>query len=857
MSNSEHTPVVAAASGPRGVQLRSNFRRSAQGREIVIVLGMHRSGTSLLSNILHLLGVDMVDQPTHASKSNETGFWERPDIVALQDDILYALGAPVGSPMHAVPLKAGWWRNPEIRDLKKRLHDLMAEHLDHVRRPWGFKDPRTCRLLPLWGEILEELDVSPRFVWAVRHPAEAAVSMSLKNPQARPMPVAQSEVMWLAYNYDILRHAGRHWPIIVPYESWFEDPAGLAKELGHELDVQWRGSDHELESALSELINAEKRHHWVTQGKLRSGLPLSNDVYGAILALRGGADEAFDERTAVALQSVLAAVQPFAAEARDLRPLKEDLQRLTKDAEQLQVSQAEAEAQVLTLRGEIAVLRKVLAEAEAWNASLQATLSNSAEEAAAERTRLLDDLAATAGELAAAQAKLGESERQLVEAQASHHTSTRHLTLLGGERDGLRAELASLAAARDGLQRALQKMQAQRDELQAERVAAETTAAEQHQANAALLTGIETLKAEVASISTSRSSAKKAEMALRQELAATVESANADRGRLQSALSIAEGRFKDAIAERDGLLDDKEQSSHKIEAVRQQLLAAAVIESELTKKTNGFLAEIDRLRAETIGIEAARDEQLHLAAQFRDELEAMGQRLEALTNTAREDQEALGRELESAISGRAELEQRLTEAGAGREALEQRLAEAAAEREALRQQLHSEATAQQMLLSEAASASERWQEHHDAARRERDGLLADITLLRQEQAILEEKRGATEAAQALAAQDMQSHTEQQRDALAAAAQERDGLRAAMDLELAKHQGEIGRLRGKLAEGAAAEAVAREAARAVAAGMGNMKAEMAGLRAALRSERERLAANPLAKPTADGEKRAAV
>ena len=415
--------------------------------------------------------------------------------------------------------------------------------------------------------------------------------------------------------------------------------------------------------------------------------------------------------------------------------------------------------------------------------------------------------------------------------------------MLGGERDGLRAELASLAAARDGLQRALQKMQAQRDELQAERVAAETTSAEQHQATAALLTEIETLKAEVASISTSRSSAKKAEMALRQELAATVESANADRDRLQTALSIAEGRFKDAIAERDGLLDDKEQSSHKIEEVRQQLLAAAVIENELNKKTNGFLAEIDRLRAETIGIEAARDEQLHLAAQFRDELEAMGQRLEALTNTAREDQEALGRELQSAISGRAELEQRL--------------AEAAAEREALRQQLHSEATAQQMLVSEAASASERWQEHHDTARRERDGLLADITLLRQEQAILEEKRGAAEAAQALAAQDMQSHTEQLRDALAAAAQERDGLRAAMDLELAKHQGEIGRLRGKLAEGAATEAVAREAARAVAAGMDNMKAEMAGLRAALRSERERLAVNPLAKPTADGEKRAAV
>ncbi len=835
MSNSENTPVVTAAGGPRGVQLRSNFRRSAQGREIVIVLGMHRSGTSLLSNILHLLGIDMVDQPTHASKSNETGFWERPDIVALQDEILQALGAPVGSPMHAVPLKAGWWRNPEIRDLKKRLHDLMAEQLSKVRRPWGFKDPRTCRLLPLWGEVLEELDVSPRFVWAVRHPAEAAASMSLKNPQARPIPVAQSEVMWLAYNYDILRHAGRHWPIIVPYESWFEDPAGLAKELGHELDVMWRGSDHELESALSELINGEKRHQWMAQGKLKSGLALSNDVYRAILALRGGHDVTFDEQTAVALQSVLAAVQPFAAEARDLRPLREDLQRLTKDAELLQASRAEAEAQNALL---------ALSNSE-FSRQLEA-MTCSAEAAGAERTRLLDDLAATAGELAAAQAKLGESQRELAEAQASHHTSARHLTLLGGERDGLRAELANLKAARESLQRELQEVQAQR-------VAAENTAGGQRQENAALLAEIDKLKAELASVSSSRSSAKKTATALQAELDGLHQS------------------YEAAIAERDGLLGGKEEASRKIEAMRQQLAAAAATENELTKKTNGFLTEIDRLRAETIGIEAARDEQLHLAAQFRDELEAAQRNLGALANTAHKDLEALRQELASVTGERTELEQRLADAGAEQAALrrefesvsderaglEQRLAESDATQEALRQQHHSEAAAQQALLREALSASDRWQEHHDAARRERDGLLADLTRLRHESAALEERLSAAEAAHALAAQEMRSHTEQLRGDLAVAMEERDGLRATVDHELAQHRTEIERLRGKLTAGAVAEAAAREAARAVAAGMNKMKTELAGLRAALRSERERLAVNPLAKPPADSEKRAAV
>ena len=185
---SETTQIVADAARSRNMQLRGNFRRSAQGREIVVVLGMHRSGTSLLANILHLLGVDMLDQPTHASTKNETGFWERQDILALQDEILATLGVPIGSPAHAVPFASGWWRSVDIRPLKERLRDLVGEHLKTVRRPWGFKDPRTCRLLPLWGEILEELDVSPRFVWAVRHPAESSRSMTEKNPHRRPIP---------------------------------------------------------------------------------------------------------------------------------------------------------------------------------------------------------------------------------------------------------------------------------------------------------------------------------------------------------------------------------------------------------------------------------------------------------------------------------------------------------------------------------------------------------------------------------------------------------------------------------------------------------------------------------------------
>src|SRR5690348_14578500 len=80
-------------------------------RKIVVVLGMHRSGTSLLSNILHVLGVDMSDASDHVSPKNPGGFWERPELVVIHDEILAAAGRPIASPSHVLPFPAAWWRS--------------------------------------------------------------------------------------------------------------------------------------------------------------------------------------------------------------------------------------------------------------------------------------------------------------------------------------------------------------------------------------------------------------------------------------------------------------------------------------------------------------------------------------------------------------------------------------------------------------------------------------------------------------------------------------------------------------------------------------------------------------------------
>ena len=82
---------------------------SERPRPIVVVLGMHRSGTSLLSNALHVLGVDMADETDHVSPKNPGGFWERPELVAIHDEILAAMGRPISLPSHVLPFRPAWW----------------------------------------------------------------------------------------------------------------------------------------------------------------------------------------------------------------------------------------------------------------------------------------------------------------------------------------------------------------------------------------------------------------------------------------------------------------------------------------------------------------------------------------------------------------------------------------------------------------------------------------------------------------------------------------------------------------------------------------------------------------------------
>jgi len=112
--------------------------------ELVVVLGMHRSGTSAITRGLQALGVQLGDRllPAHAD-ANAKGFWEDVDVLALNMELLRAIGSDWD---HVRPVGAAEVRLLRESGFAARAAQLLRSKMGSAAR-YGFKDPRVARLL--------------------------------------------------------------------------------------------------------------------------------------------------------------------------------------------------------------------------------------------------------------------------------------------------------------------------------------------------------------------------------------------------------------------------------------------------------------------------------------------------------------------------------------------------------------------------------------------------------------------------------------------------------------------------------------------------------------------------------------
>lgn len=249
--------------------------RSRGMRTVVFVLGMHRSGTSLTTAILHTAGVRLSEDLMAPNEFNRMGYFESTSIAEIHDGILAALGSSWMSSTIIKPFPERWWKRPEIAPFKQRLMEIVERELDAGDYVWGFKDPRTARLLPLWNEIIEELHLDARFVLSIRDPREVARSLHAREQLSEEL----SELLWLEHNAAVLEALGEKLHAVASYERWFTDPEGQAQEMLSALGLEMP-AQQDLKTALKQIVAEELRHHQKLLGAF--ALPYSGELYQAL-----------------------------------------------------------------------------------------------------------------------------------------------------------------------------------------------------------------------------------------------------------------------------------------------------------------------------------------------------------------------------------------------------------------------------------------------------------------------------------------------------------------------------------------------------------------------------------------------
>ncbi|GAB0115995.1 tetratricopeptide repeat protein [Acidisoma sp. 7E03] len=196
-------------------------------KTVVVVVGMHRAGTSLCARLVSDLGVALGGPLIAPNFANPDGFQEHRAVLDCHEALLDLHDAAWDTSWLAAPRLEGSAKGAEVAVIRDRLMQIVGEELDKAGGRWAFKDPRTACFLPLWKGIFAEMGVRPVWLLAVRDPRTVAASLSSRD--ACPLPVG--ELLWLEHYLNALRHLGPEIAAIIHYEKWFAAPCAQLDAL--------------------------------------------------------------------------------------------------------------------------------------------------------------------------------------------------------------------------------------------------------------------------------------------------------------------------------------------------------------------------------------------------------------------------------------------------------------------------------------------------------------------------------------------------------------------------------------------------------------------------------------------------
>ncbi len=218
----------------------------------LIVLGMHRSGTSALAGVVGHLGAALPQDLMAGTEMNAKGFFESNRIMKLNDSLLDAAGTT-------------WWdprRFPDDWLDSDAAEPFLAEAVDTLALDYGeapvfvMKDPRVCRLMPFWRKALTRFGARPLVIHTHRPPLDVAPSLT----RWTGYDAEYGLLLWERHILDAEAESRDLPRAFTCYESLLTDWRSEMVRIAQVLDLAWPCPPETVQSVVDDFLSRDLQH---------------------------------------------------------------------------------------------------------------------------------------------------------------------------------------------------------------------------------------------------------------------------------------------------------------------------------------------------------------------------------------------------------------------------------------------------------------------------------------------------------------------------------------------------------------------------------------------------------------------
>lgn len=228
-------------------------------RRWILVLGMHRSGTSAIAGALAYNGIAFGDSFIELQGDvNEKGFWEHAELVAINEALLKELGAAWFDPFSLMTQFEQGWRPSDA------LFGRMCAFLRHPEfadaQQCGLKDPRLSVLLPCWQQAMSYMGDEACYLLMNRDMDQVARSLQKRDQ----MSLLLGQLLWGEYTFSAeayTRNLPRCW---LDYEAMLANPGAALAHIQLQLSLSTTASADIIDPSMQRQLSRGSKNSRVT-----------------------------------------------------------------------------------------------------------------------------------------------------------------------------------------------------------------------------------------------------------------------------------------------------------------------------------------------------------------------------------------------------------------------------------------------------------------------------------------------------------------------------------------------------------------------------------------------------------------